>query len=652
MITEKFQDLCDFLRRVPLFSSIPEKQLLEIAAQGEILFMEKGETIFHEGDAGDSMYIIKSGSVGVYGMAEDSEVFVAALHRGDFFGEMALLTGKPRSATIRVILDAHLYRFAKTGFDFLLKRNPSLGLYLSRLYAHRFAESAETLQNEHPACLYALLATHRNLGRTHFLYSLAFHITRESGQSVLVVELERDSACHPKRYGALTSQCAFPDLFDTFSHSYRDLLRSAWFCHPSGFHVFTLPFVRDQRYWEELNNELTLVMDILRQRYDKIVFNIPIPSSPVGERVLRLCDRSLLIINNSQQALPEVRRRLDEITGVCGGRMDHIRVGVSHLVGDKGIPRGELARKLGLPEAPAIWVPKNRYSIGNTIDESTDYPVQGARALARELGGVRVGLALGAGGARGWAHLGVLQVLQQEGIPIDMIAGTSIGALVGCLYAHSASGDGTFELVRSTLPSKLQVQKRIFDYTLPLRGIIRGTKLLRMIRDAINDADFLDLRMPFYVVTVDYHTGEEVVIHEGNVAEAVRASISIPGVMNPAPHNGRWLLDGGLLNPVPVDVLLQKGADTVIAVCVERGRNHVPGSKARPPGIMSVLTRTMNIIHGQATRDFAQKADIVLYPDVEAYSWDAFHRVSVLAKAGKEACRRQIDEIRALVAAK
>jgi NTE family protein len=122
--------------------------------------------------------------------------------------------------------------------------------------------------------------------------------------------------------------------------------------------------------------------------------------------------------------------------------------------------------------------------------------------------------------------------------------------------------------------------------------------------------------------------------------------------MNPARLDGRWLLDGGLLNPVPVDVLLQKGADSVLAVCVERGKNRISHKHGKSPGLMSVLTRTMNIIHGRATRDFAQEADVILYPDVEQYSWDAFHRVQELATAGAEACRTRLDEIRALVSAK
>jgi NTE family protein len=283
------------------------------------------------------------------------------------------------------------------------------------------------------------------------------------------------------------------------------------------------------------------------------------------------------------------------------------------------------------------------------IDTRKEFPIRGARALARELSGIRVALVLGAGGARGWAHLGVIKVLEEANIHIDMIVGSSIGSMVGCLYAYSACIDETIELVRSTLPTKFQAKRKLFDYTIPINGIIRGSKIGRMVRDAVDKADFLDLKIPACCMAVDYHTGESVIIDKGDVAQAVRASISLPGIMNPVLHKGRWLIDGGLLAPVPVDVAIQRGAGIVIASCVERGKNELTGNKSRPPGIMSVLSRTMNIVHAHVTRDYAQKADVVLYPDVEGFAWDAFHRVSDLIDAGENACREKIEEIKQLI---
>jgi NTE family protein len=200
--------------------------------------------------------------------------------------------------------------------------------------------------------------------------------------------------------------------------------------------------------------------------------------------------------------------------------------------------------------------------------------------------------------------------------------------------------------------TKVQVQRKMFDYTIPLRGIIRGHKIERMLRNALKDADFLDLLIPTFVVAVDILTGEEVLLEKGKVHEAVRASISIPGIFNPFCLGGRWLVDGGLLQPVPVDVLIQKGADIVIAVCVERESHRQTEGVAGPPTIIGQLSRTINIMHIHATKDFAKKSDIVLYPKVEKIGWDEFHRGTALMRAGEEACRENIAEIKKLIAEK
>jgi NTE family protein len=464
-----------------------------------------------------------------------------------------------------------------------------------------------------------------------------------------VVDLQEGLFKERGGYGLEEAACPNSDLLEVFPARFKGAMEKAWYCHERGFDVFVLPALKEAEYWEALENNLAFIMDLLREKSDYVFFNIPVSFRPVGERVVRLCDRALVLLNNQEGALPEVRECVLKTVELMRGRWDHVRVGVSHLVGDRGIPRRDLAEALGLPETPMIWVGRENGPWSGLIETDKSFPVRGARALARELGGVRVGLVLGAGGARGWAHLGVIKVLEEEGIPIDMIVGSSVGSMVGCLYAYSASIDETIGLVMERLPGRFRARRRLFDYTFPLHGIIRGAKIRRMTREAVRGADFLDLKIPVYVVAVDFHTGGEVVLERGDVTEAVRASISLPGIMNPVFHEGRWLLDGGLISPVPVDVAVQKGADTIIAVCVERGKSGLGKRSHKAPGIMSVMSRTMNIIHAHATRDFAQKADIVLYPDVEQFHWDDFHKVSRLIKAGEEACRAKLDEIRAAV---
>jgi NTE family protein len=643
-------DLQAFLEAVPLFSSIPRTQLQGLAAIFEPIFLEKGMVVCREGEPGDAMYIIKSGAVGVYVTRGQAEVFVNYLHRGDFFGEMALLVQRERNATIRVLFDAHLYRLRRRMFEQLLKENPSIGLYLSRVYAHRFAQSSEHVFHEPLPTFYVMVATHAGLGKTHFLYSLAYHLTEEASRHVLLVELQPGAEHKVSRYDLQAIPCPDADLLTPFSTRYTALLQEAWRCHASGFLVLCLPRVHERQFWQEVAANLPGLMALLRKRFHLVLFNMPARLEEVGERVIRLCDAVLLLINNTPEALPAVQEKMALLQRIRRSGLEHIKVGVSHLCGEHGVPREALRTSLGLPETPAIWVRRTEAAFTGRIETEKRFPVQGPRALARELGRIRVGLVLGAGGARGWAHLGVLKVLQEESIHIDMIVGTSIGALVGGIYARTASAILTRQWTIDRFPTKRQARRRIFDYTLPFRSFMRGRKIFNMLRDGLGDADFLDLFIPAYIVAVDILTGEEVLLEKGKICEAIMASISIPCLFPPVRLDNRWLMDGGLVNPVPVDVALQKGADTIIAVCVARRMTHTP--YVGTPSFMEVLYRTFNIVHSQITKDVAQQADVVIYPEVSRIGLADLHMGQDLMRAGAEACRERLGDIQQKIASK
>ena len=188
--------------------------------------------------------------------------------------------------------------------------------------------------------------------------------------------------------------------------------------------------------------------------------------------------------------------------------LDRVRVGVSHLCGSKGIARDELKRELYLSETPQIWVERSDMALKDRIDTEKRFPVKGARAIAREIAGVRVGLALGAGAARGWSHIGVLKVLEDHGIHIDMISGTSMGALVGAVYAAMGSVDALKQQTIDLFPTRARARKGIFDYSLPFKGFLRGKKALNLVATAVNQADFMDLLIPTFIIGVDILKGE------------------------------------------------------------------------------------------------------------------------------------------------
>ena len=248
----------------------------------------------------------------------------------------------------------------------------------------------------------------------------------------------------------------------------------------------------------------------------------------------------------------------------------------------------------------------------------------------------KIGLALGGGSARGFAHVGVLKVLEREGIKIDYMAGTSIGSLVGAFYAlgfevgeiekylleenftkYISFKNVTFELEeyqhKKTLGVSINLPKMITNPGWP-RGLI-STVAIRDKLDQITDwAHFeYDLKIPFKTVATDLITGEKIVMGSGKVSNAVAASISIPGIFFPFEHEGMILVDGGLKDPVPVDVVRQMGADIVIAVSLQK----IEGEKKDPYNIISIAERSVEIMIADLTKLSLIGADLILAPEYQ-----------------------------------
>ncbi|WDP89064.1 MAG: cyclic nucleotide-binding domain-containing protein [Desulfobacter sp.] len=644
-----FQDLVDFLSSAPLFSSVPKTQVKEIAGLFTKEVFQKGDIICRQGDPGDAMYVIRSGVVSLLKEIDGREVYLSELKRGDFFGEIALLSGEPRNATARVSLDAVLFCLTRRHFETLIKKNKSIGLYLSRHYAKRMVfkeQGGRGAGKKKAPVFHAVSATGPDLGVSHFLYSVSFHISDESWKRVLVIEPHLEAERIMEKYGLGRVECSVPGLFDLLpenSYRARDI---QWFAHGSGFEVLQLT----TGFSDRLSEVMPVLMEGIQESYDVVFFNLTHHLNEMERLFVRLCDRTLLLIHNTLEKIGAVRERLSELEEICGASafLGRIWVGVSHLYGEKGVVRRELKDRLGLSETPSIWVDRSDLAFRDRIDTSKCFPVKGPRAVAREIAGIRLGLALGAGAARGWAHIGVLKVLEEAGIHIDMISGTSMGALVGGVYAATASVEALKRFTIDLFPTRAEAKKKIFDYTLSRKGLLKGSKAAGLVRRAVGNADFLDLQIPAFIIAVDILNGEEVIFETGDVTDAIRSSIAIPAVFYPFRHQGRWMVDGGLLNPVPVDVLLRKGADMVVAVSIEP-RGSSARHQDKSPGIKQIVSQTISIVHGRATGDFVKSVDLVLYPDVAAFAWDDFHRGISLMRIGMEECLSRLEDIKKLI---
>ncbi len=264
--------------------------------------------------------------------------------------------------------------------------------------------------------------------------------------------------------------------------------------------------------------------------------------------------------------------------------------------------------------------------------------------VSAESHGKKVGLALSGGAARGLAHVGVLRVLQSEGIPIDIITGTSAGAVIGAIYAWNQD---TARITRDALDANWKRIAPLIDPSLPKSGFIKGKKIKDLLATYIGgNIKFSDLRIPFACVATDIDTGEEVVIDRGSVPEALRASISIPGIFTVVKREGRYLVDGGLTTPVPASVVRRMGADFVIAVNVTPDVNDRIKRIEKEPNIFQVMLQSIYITTYSLARNNLEDADIVIEPDLASIGAGDFHKAQELIIQGEQAARNATPEIK------
>lgn len=217
----------------------------------------------------------------------------------------------------------------------------------------------------------------------------------------------------------------------------------------------------------------------------------------------------------------------------------------------------------------------------------------------------KIALVLGAGAAKGFAHIGVFKVMEANKIPIDFIIGTSAGSVAGAFYAY---GYKAYDL--QSLAMKVE-KSDVVDLTFPKNGFIKGEKLENFINKSLNNTPIDKMKKKFYVVTTDLMTGEEVVFTSGNTGMAVRASASVPGIFQPVNISGRTYVDGGVVSPVAVDVARRIGADVVIAVDISGGV-----AKAVPEGIMDTILQSIDIMYAKISMYQLKNADVVIRPKV------------------------------------
>ncbi len=262
----------------------------------------------------------------------------------------------------------------------------------------------------------------------------------------------------------------------------------------------------------------------------------------------------------------------------------------------------------------------------------------------------RIGVALGSGSARGWAHIGVLRALAEHGIRPTVVAGASTGSLVA-----AACASGQLKALESWVRALTKIDVwRLMDANFSGGGVMTGNKLMRAVGDQLEDREIEELDSQFGAVACDLYSGREVWLRSGSMLSAVRASSGLPGLFTPVQHEGRWLIDGGVVNPVPVSLCRALGADYVIAVSLNRGL--ADGGRGRPAeeesgsmqaSMMEVMYSSINIMADRITRSrlAGDPPDIVVRPRLSDFRLMDFHRAAEAIDEGFAAVERLHGEL-------
>jgi NTE family protein len=508
-----------------LLSELSEDVRQEILGAATPVRVRAGEWLFRTGDAADAMFILRSGRVEVYAGSGDGGLgrLLRVLGPGAALGEIGLLTGLPRSACVRARRDSALLRVDAGTFADLLQRRAGLALALSRAMGLALAKPGDGGTAGVPLVKLVALTPVSGGRPMPVVVDAMVRALRELRPPLRVAVIDEDAA-----------RAAAAEL---------------------GLDAHTSPSERADRIAAEL--------DRLENSHDALLVvtgsltSTDADSRSWTELCLRSADRSVLVVGPDDDPR-DAAAGVDRATSLVAGRIDVCFLGTpdsAHLTGwlDALHPRGHHLVRLDTND-----------SVAETVGRMT-----------RRIVGRSVGVVLSGGGARGFAHIGVLSTLEAAGIRIDRVGGCSIGAIMGALFAAGRSYDDLMEIARRDFIRG----KPLNDYTVPRAAILKGEKMATALRAVLGSALIEALPRPFFCMSADLVRAEPVVHRRGSVWTAVLASASIPGLLPPVPVDGRLLVDGGVLNNLPIDVMADDAEGPVIAVDVMR-----PFSRGAPAG--------------------------------------------------------------------
>lgn len=665
------------LKQLPLFAGLTEPELGRVAERARLMDVGKDEIVYAEGDPPDALYVVVTGRARIFTHSGASrEETLEFVHRGDYFGVISLLTQQPHTVTVKAVNDCILLKIRQPDFDLLLSEIPSLAVHVSRTLSRRLSQKRrERARSVFEATILSIYSAARGVGRTSYAINLAHSLQRETGKRVILVDMSPAGTEIAARLGGPTQPQAMGLRGAAFD---PERVQRAIVLYAGG--VASLSVAHDPRALSDVT-QVAPLLAFLAQEFHYVVVDLPREMDRTVFKALLQADVVHLVTDTASEHLIATRELLGELRRTLPTAEERVRL----LVHEHGGRPPEALEVLVqhkvhalLPQAGRPPVEAGRPII--TVDPDDAY-AKAVRRLAREVGGVRVGLALGSGAALGLAHIGIFKVLERERIPIDVVSGSSIGALIGAFWASGMTA-AQLEAVAMSLKGRWRTfQLFAGDIVfLPRFGFITGHRVVRLLRHYLGDKTFRDLDIPLRIVACDYAHRQLAVFDEGSVVDAIRASISIPAIFVPHRVGGRDMIDGGILDPVPTDVLLNLGVTKVIAVntlpspedihrryeelaaeqaareAAARGRwatwRRRVGRRlveAVEPKIIDVIMHSMQAMEYILAEHGCQQADVSLHPTIPRVSWYEFYSVSALIRRGEEEAERFLPQIKQLV---
>ena len=584
-----------------VFEGLSETEVQSIIDATSRKMFSSGEALCRQGGDGQSMFFILNGRVqiSVKKLDQSQPVVVNTLGPGQHFGEMSMLNRSPRTATATATMETEVASLDHEHFQQLVNSIPGFTANLSRTLV---AWLRGQLSGEKASRAIRIAGIVRR-GKKHARLAPAV------AQAIANVQ------------PSITAWSATPQCWDSVKVKAHQLDAADM----EAFHDLDSQVEKNAHTILDFDAETATARHLLQ-----------------CERVFWVLDRD----QDDQQELEKIRFCIDDVPELAR-RLQIIEV-------------HEKAEKIPVPLAETLSLqhPALRIQRQGVDGQWSGYRIQDIARLQHLLQGVTLGLVLGGGGARGMAHIGVIEALEQKGIYFDTIAGTSAGSIVGCAYSAGMTPAEILRLINMEMTPPKWVQKLPSGNRLSLFADFRLGKIEKKLRKYLYDYTLQQLLVPMCTVAVDLVQGNQIVSSVGDAVSSIRASANHPAFGSPIMKDGHALVDGGILNNVPATVLRNQGADFILTIDVSseldaefgKIKKDRRGNPIRKVGYMNTLLRVLDIIQRGHSKTHIVESDFVVTPKCAEFPFEDFTRANELYAIGRDATDESIEDLTSTLA--